>query len=243
MEKETAFKLQPYDIVTIHRNPAYQEQKSVIITGEVKYAGRYILSSKEERISDIVKRAGGVTDKASVMDAQLIRKISSQEEDLKFRKLEVAPTKQDSIEIQNALLKNNYSVGFDLEKALNNPHTNDDIVLVENDSIFIPQLNNTVKISGEVLFPNTVSYIKGKNSSYYINQAGGVAKGGKKRQTYIVYANGQVSSASKGKVLPGCEIVVPAKMEKKDNSQQASLWIAAAGTVATIGAVLISALK
>ncbi|HAE23835.1 MAG TPA: capsule biosynthesis protein, partial [Prevotellaceae bacterium] len=192
MEKETAFKLQPYDIVTIHRNPAYQEQKSVIITGEVKYAGRYILSSKEERISDIVKRAGGVTDKASVVDAQLIRKISNQEEDLKFRKLEVAPTKQDSIEIQNALLKNNYNIGFDLEKALNNPHTNDDIVLAENDSIFIPQLNNTVKISGEVMFPNTVSYIKGKNSSYYINQAGGVAKGGKKSQTYIVYANGQV---------------------------------------------------
>lgn len=243
MEKETAFKLQPYDIVTIHRNPAYQEQKSVIITGEVKYAGRYILSSKEERISDIVKRAGGVTDKASVVDAQLIRKISNQEEDLKFRKLEVAPTKQDSIEIQNALLKNNYNIGFDLEKALNNPHTNDDIVLAENDSIFIPQLNNTVKISGEVMFPNTVSYIKGKNSSYYINQAGGVAKGGKKSQTYIVYANGQVSSASKGKVLPGCEIVVPAKAEKKDNTHQASLWITAAGTVATIGAVLISALK
>ena len=184
-----------------------------------------------------------MTDKASVVDAQLIRKISNQEEDLKFRKLEVAPTKQDSIEIQNALLKNNYNIGFDLEKALNNPHTNDDIVLAENDSIFIPQLNNTVKISGEVMFPNTVSYIKGKNSSYYINQAGGVAKGGKKSQTYIVYANGQVSSASKGKVLPGCEIVVPAKAEKKDNTHQASLWITAAGTVATIGAVLISALK
>ncbi len=243
IEGETGFKLMPYDIVTIHRSPDYQEQKSVVVSGEVKYAGKYILSNKEERISDIIKRAGGLTNKASVLDAQLVRKISSQEEELKFRKLEVAPTKQDSLVIQNTLLENDYRVGINLQKAINNPKSSDDIVLQENDSIFVPQMNNTIKISGEVLFPNTVSYIEGKSCSYYINQAGGISKAGKRSQAYIVYANGQVSRASKGKIMPGCEIVVPVKGEKKDNTQRTSLWIAAASTVATIGAVLISALK
>ena len=243
IEGETGFKLQPYDIVTIHRSPDYQEQKSVIIAGEVKYAGKYVLSNKEERISDIINRAGGLTNKASVFDAQLIRRISSQEEDLKRRKLEVAITKHDSLAIQNSMQENDYRIGINLKKALNSPKSSDDIVLQENDSIFIPQMNNTIKISGEVLFPNTVSYINEEKWLYYINQAGGISKTGKKSQTYIVYANGQVSRASKGKIMPGCEIVVPAKGEKKDNTHRTSLWIAAASTVATIGAVLISALK
>ena len=201
IEGETGFKLQPYDIVTIHRSPDYQEQKSVIIAGEVKYAGKYVLSNK------------------------------------------VAITKHDSLAIQNSMQENDYRIGINLKKALNSPKSSDDIVLQENDSIFIPQMNNTIKISGEVLFPNTVSYINGEKWLYYINQAGGISKTGKKSQTYIVYANGQVSRASKGKIMPGCEIVVPAKGEKKDNTHRTSLWIAAASTVATIGAVLISALK
>lgn len=115
IEGETGFKLQPYDIVTIHRSPDYQEQKSVIIAGEVKYAGKYVLSNKEERISDIINRAGGLTNKASVFDAQLIRRISSQEEDLKRRKLEVAITKHDSLAIQNSMQENDYRIGINLK--------------------------------------------------------------------------------------------------------------------------------
>ena len=113
----------------------------------------------------------------------------------------------------------------------------------EGDSIYVPQLNNVVKISGEVLFPNTVAYEEGRSASYYINQAGGVNKTGKKSLAYIVYPNGQASKIRKGDILPGCEIVVPTKPEKKVDTQRTSMWLALASSVSTIAAVLITALK
>ena len=243
IEGETTFKLQPYDIVTIHRSPDYQEQKVVHVSGEVNYGGMYVLSNKEERLTDILKRAGGLTPNAYINGVQVIRKVSQKELDIQLMKLEVAKTKSDSIEIHNLLDKTTYTVGVDLQKALDNPGSSSDIVLHEGDSIYVPQLNNVVKISGEVMFPNVVAFRDKKSPSFYINQAGGISKNGKKSLSYIVYPNGQVSNIRKGKVLPGCEIVVPTKPEKKIDTQRTSLWLAIASSVATIAAVLITALK
>ena len=243
IEGSTNFKLKPYDIVTIHRSPDYQEQKVVHVSGEVKFGGMYVISNKEERLTDILKRAGGLTPNAYVNGVQVIRKVSKKELDIQLLKLEVAKTAADSLEIQNLLDKTTYNVGVDLQKALDNPGSSSDIVLHEGDSIYVPQLNNVVKISGEVMFPNVVAYNDGKSPSFYINQAGGVSKTGKKSLAYIVYPNGQVSNIRKGEILPGCEIVVPTKPEKKVDTQRTSLWLAVASSVATIGAVLITALK
>ena len=243
IEGETTFKLKPYDIVTIHRSPDYQEQKVVHVSGEVNYGGMYVLSNKEERLTDILKRAGGLTPNAYINGVQVIRKVSQKELDIQLMKLEVAKTKSDSIEIHNLLDKTTYTVGVDLQKALDNPGSSSDIVLNEGDSIYVPQLNNVVKISGEVMFPNVVAFRDKKSPSFYINQAGGISKNGKKSLSYIVYPNGQVSNIRKGKVLPGCEIVVPTKPEKKVDTQRTSLWLAIASSVATIAAVLITALK
>lgn len=243
IEGETGFKLHPHDIVTIHKSPNYQEQKVVNVSGEVKYSGTYILSNKEERLTDILKRAGGMTNNAYVNGVQVIRKISKEEMDIQRRKLEVAMNASDSLEVMKALQKTTYNVGVNLQKAMDNPGSDSDIVMQEGDSIYIPQLNNVVKISGEVLFPNTVAYEKGKRASYYINQAGGISKTGKKSLAYIVYPNGQVSKIRKGEILPGCEIVIPTKPEKKVDTQRTSMWLALASSVSTIAAVLITALK
>jgi protein involved in polysaccharide export with SLBB domain len=244
MPETTAnFALEPFDIVTIHRNPNYQVQKRVYVAGEVQYGGAYILANKEERITDILNRAGGLTTKAYPGGVKLIRRVSKKEKELQLLKLEVATTAEDSVEIMNNLNKKTYTVGIDLEKAIAKPGSSYDIVLQENDSVYIPQLNNTVKISGEVLFPNTVAYTMGKKASYYINQAGGVRKTGKKSKAYVLYPNGQVSIASKGEILPGCEVVVPTKPERTFDAQRSSLYISATSAVATIAAVIISAMK
>lgn len=243
IEGESGFALQPYDIVTIHRSPDYQEQKVVNVSGEVKYGGTYILSNKEERLTDILKRAGGMTNNAYVNGVQVIRKVSKKELELQRLKLSVAKTAVDSLEIRNSLSKTTYNVGVDLQKALNNPGSSSDIVIQEGDSIYVPQLNNVVKISGEVMFPNTVAYMEGKSASFYISQAGGVSTNGKKSLAYVVYPNGQVGKIRHSKILPGCEIVVPTKPERKMDTQRTSMWLALASTVSTIAAVLITALK
>ena len=243
IEGETGFELEPYDIVTIHRSPDYQIQKAVNVSGEVKYGGTYILSNKEERLTDILSRAGGLTANAYVNGVQVIRKISKKEMEIQRLKLEMARNSIDSLEVINAMQKTTYNVGVDLQKALAKPGSSSDIVIQEGDSIYIPQLNNVVKISGEVMFPNTVAYVEGKSASFYINQAGGLSTKGKKSLAYIVYPNGQVGKIRRGDVLPGCEIVVPTKPEKKIDTQRTSMWLALASTVSTIAAVLITALK
>jgi len=240
---DTDFRLEPYDIVTVHRSPDYQEQRVVTIKGEVKYAGPFVLANKDERLSDLIKRAGGLTVNAYIGGIKLTRKITQEEMDLKLLKLETAVTEADSLAALNDLEKSTYSVGVDLEEALKNPGGSSDIVLKEGDVINIPLLNNTVKITGEVLFENTVAYNSGKTAKYYINQAGGANKMGSRRRAYIVYANGQVSKARWHKPLPGSEVVVPEKIKKEVNPQQVSMWLGMGSTVASIAAVISVMLK
>lgn len=144
-------------------------------------------------------------------------------------------------------LANTYSVGIDLNAALANPGGDEDIVLREGDVLFIPSLNNTVKINGEVLYPNTVSYIKGKRARYYINQAGGYSNEARRHKTYIIYSGGKVGTRT-SKVQPGCEVVVPTRLERKGNN--AAQWVSVASAsasmasvVATVTTVIISAVR
>lgn len=243
IEGESGFKLRPFDIVSIHRSPDYQEQKVVYVAGEVNYGGAYVISNKNERLSEIIKRAGGLTKSAYMDGAQVIRRMNEKEMEMQRKKLELSTNQSDSLSIESDLKKNHYTVGVNLRNALENPGCASDIVLQANDSIYVPQLNNVVKVSGEVLLPNTVAYEEGKSARYYLSQAGGVTTSGKKSMAFIVYPNGQVNKATKGKVFPGCEIVVPRKPEKKVDTQLISLVIAAASALSTIGAVLVSALR
>lgn len=239
----TTFTLQPYDQVTIHRSPNYKEQKSVYVGGEVLYEGFYSLSNTDERISSLIQRAGGLTGMAFPRGARLVRKYTPEE--MKYRKhlLETAQSRADSISAYQTLRKTTYSVGIDLSKALEQPLGDNDIILEAGDSIYVPQYSSIVKISGEVLSPNTVAFKAGKGAGYYINQAGGVRETGRRSKAYILYANGKVSAVGKGKIEPGCEIVVPSQIEKKTDFAKVSMWATLASTVATVGAVVASIVK
>ena len=147
---------------------------------------------------------------------------------------------KDSIDINKLELGDVYYVGLDLEAALNNPGSDADIVLREGDQLFIPEYNNTVRISGDVMYPNTVSYVKGKTLKYYIEQAGDYGQSAKKKSAYIVYMNGQVKKAKKhdsNLIQPGCEIIVPTKQESRFKLQN---MLSIATTSASLATMIAS---
>lgn len=242
IDTANTFSLLPYDRVFVRKSPAYSQQLSVWIGGEVLFSGLYTLESQSERLSDIVKRTGGFTSKASVRDARLKRRMNETELLRRAKLIQRADAASDSINISKLDLNETYYVGIDLQEAINNPGGSADLVLRDGDELIIPQLENTVKINGEVLYPNTVTFIEGKKLSYYINQAGGYTKEAQNRQAYIIYNNGNVSRASKGRVQPGCEIVVPTK-KHKENSKNIATTLSVSTTLASIVAVLVTALK
>lgn len=221
IDGEPGFILEPYDQVYVRRSPGYQEQMNVAIDGEVLYGGTYSLTNKSERLSDLIKKAGGVTQFAYVKGAKLVRKANEEElkrmqDVLKMMKREMGSTNTDSLKLD---LDSVFSVGIDLEKALNTPGSNADIVLREGDKLIVPEFNNTVKINGAVMYPNTVAFNEGKNVKYYLSQAGGFANNARKRKAFIVYMNGQVAEvkgSGRNMVEPGCEIIVPAKTKSKN---------------------------
>lgn len=242
-ENGNNFVIEPYDIVYVRRSPIYNVQRSVSITGEVMFAGNYVLESQHVRLSELIKRAGGLKQNSSAHNARLVRKMT-EEELMHQRELHaLAARSSDSIEVESYIIKNKYNVGIDLEKALANPGGPDDIVLHDNDEIIIPLMNNTVKVNGEVLFPNSVTFDASKGYKYYVEEAGGFTKDSAKRRTYIVYSNGHVAKASKGKVEPGCEIVVPKKRSNPDAINNAAKWVSIATAISSTAAVIATLLK
>ena len=150
-------------------------------------------------------------------------------------KINKAASAKDSVNIEKLDLGDTYWVGIDLAEALANPGSDEDITLREGDVLIIPTVNNTVKINGEVLYPNTVSFIQGKNARYYINQAGGYSNRARRSKAYIIYANGKVHPTFGGKVQPGCEIVVPSKPERQPGN--ATQWVSIASASASLASV------
>lgn len=235
------FYLEPFDAVYIRRSPAYRRQQNVVVAGEVLFSGSYSLLKKNERLSDLVSKAGGVTPDAYVKGARLIRKLSDEERRRQNDAIRMAQNGEgkDSISIQKLNLSETYTVGIDLEKALANPKSDFDLVLREGDVLYIPEYVNTVKISGLVMYPNAVVYQKGKNLKFYINQAGGYGNMAKKKKVYVVYMNGTVSrlkARNASAIEPGCEIIVPSKAEKKHMAMAEILGISS--TTATIAAMV-----
>ena len=236
------FVLKPFDVITIKRNPEYADVAVVSITGEVKYPGNYSLKSRNDRLSDLIERAGGLTNAGFVGGARFTRALTSFERERAEELLEIAHS-SDTVSIDKIAIKDRYSVGIDLETAMKEPGCTKDIILRNGDQIVIPPFENTVHISGEVLYPNTVPYVEDKSASYYINQAGGVSEKGRRSKAFIIYANGQVSRLYHGRIQPGCEIVIPTKHDKQVDQQKVSMTLAAVSTLSTVGAVLISALR
>ena len=219
IDGQPGFVLQPYDQVIVRRSPSYSEQVNVTVNGEVLYSGQYNLRTKNERLSSVIERAGGVSKFAYVRGAKLTRVANAEE----LKRMEGA-IRMIRKEIGDAVatsmgltVDSTFTVGIDLEAALANPGSDADIVLREGDVINVPEYNNTVKISGAVMMPNTVSFLQGKKVSYYLSQAGGYSSQAKKSKKFIIYMNGQVAEvkgSGKKQIEPGCEIVVPNKTRK-----------------------------
>lgn len=255
------FKLMPFDEVYVRKSPGYYKQQNVVVEGEVMFSGTYTLSKKNQRLSDLIKSAGGVNDRGYVAGARLERKVNESErarmeavlkkakEEAEQMEIEAAKENKkidlkDSEKIKKFEIPEFYSVGIELDKALANPGCDADIVLREGDKIIVPQYNGTVKINGAVMYPNTVGFQKGKKAKYYINQAGGFSEKAKKSQTYIVYMNGTIAKVSQNaKPKPGCEIVVPEKeINKMTIAEKMSIGTSAA-SIATMIATLANILK
>lgn len=236
------FVLKPFDVITIKRNPEYADVSMVHISGEVKYPGNYSLRSRNERLSDLIEHAGGLTNAGFIGGARFTRALTPFERERAIQLLEIAHS-ADTVDISKIEIKDRYPVGIDLQAALKEPGCSKDIILRNGDQIVIPPFDNTVRISGEVLYPNTVPYVEDKSASYYINQAGGTSEKGRRSKAFIIYANGQVSRLNHGRIQPGCEIVIPTKHDKQIDQQKTSLTLAGISTLSTVGAILISALR
>lgn len=249
IDGEPGFVLQPYDQVYVRRSLGYQEQANVDITGEVLYDGTYALTNKSERLSDLVKKAGGVTPFAYVKGAKLIRQANDEElkrmEDVfKMMRREMGQANMDSLKLD---LDSVYSVGIDLELAMKNPGSSADVVLRAGDKLVVPELSNTVKINGAVMLPNTVAYKDNKSVKYYISQAGGFANNARKSRAFIIYMNGQVAKvkgSGRNMIEPGCEIVVPVKDKNGRMNFQTILGIASSiGSLGLTAASIANILK
>lgn len=255
------FHLMPFDEVYVRKSPGFSKQQNVVVDGEVMFSGTYTLQRKNTRLSDVIKAAGGINDRGYAAGATLVRKINESErkrleaarkmalEQYEQVAAEEAAKTGKSVDITNSerikkfQIEDTYSVGIELDKAIANPGSDVDIVLREGDRIVVPQYTGTVKINGEVMYPNTVGFVKGKKASYYIDQAGGFNNKAKRGQTYIIYMNGMVAKVShNAKPMPGCEIVVPAKATTKMSIAETMTIGTSVASIATMIATLANIL-
>ena len=209
--------LEPYDEVIVHQSPSYNVQTHVTVTGEANFAGPFTLTTRNERLSDLVKKAGGVTPYAYLEGARLFRNMGDDErrqllEILNYRGND-RKEKLDTSEVYQ--MAEDYMVSLNLASALANPGGDDDIALVEGDVLDIPVAMNTVRVIGAVMMPAVISYNPGHTARHYINSCGGYTQGAKRGKTYVVHANGSSERAKFGmKLKPGDDLVIPEKNKK-----------------------------
>lgn len=250
------FALHPFDIVSVYSLPGYEKQRTVKVEGEVLYPGYYTLKTKNEKISDIIKRAGSLTASADVTGSSLKRNnsailgISKNQADStvlqterKERLNHLRNSFKDSSVVDNEPLRNNY-IGIDLAQIMNKPGSNTDLILEDGDVLRVPKQQQVVRVNGEVLYPSAVVFEKGKSFDDFVSNAGGYSPQALKRGAYVVYPNGTVKGTRKflffnnhPDVKPGSEIYVPKKPERRGNTTQEFIGITTA--LASLGAIIL----
>ena len=238
-----SFTLMPYDVVSVRRSPVSSQLFQVSVEGEVAFQGTYSMEQKNQRLSDVVKAAGGVSPGAYVRGARLMRTMNADErarmQDLiRTARQSAAADSRDSLSLDQLSLETTYSVGIHLDEALANPGCDEDIELQEGDRLIIPRYNRTVRVSGDVLKPNTVAFKDKKNYKYYVEQAGGYGRRARKSHTYILYQNGTIAKASKGDIEPGCEVIVPTKGPRDPNA--ITNWLGIGTSAASLATMFVS---
>ena len=255
--KDTVFELKPFDVVYIRKSPGYEEQKNVIINGQVNFPGTYAMTTKNYRLSDLIRDCGGISDQGYTHGASLVRTMNEAERqqrdalnlrsqieiyedglrDGKDMNMQVA----DSLMSMKSISDNTYPVAIELEKALAQPGCIYDLILREGDVITVPRPEFTVKVSGEVMHPVSMAYEEGKNLNYYIRHAGGYARKAYRSKVYGIHMNGSVvrlSANSVRDIEPGTEIVVPSKAGKKGMTTPEILSMSS--TAASMASVIVA---
>lgn len=246
IDDSESFTLSKFDQVYIRKSPVYNIQDHVTIEGEVLYPGSYALTKKSMRLSELVKQAGGSTKWAYIEGAKLERKVNDEEIDRLKTTRNVLMNSRDSSSVDKLNLLVKYTVGIDLPAAIAHPGSDADIVLRDGDNLIIPQYDNTVRISGNVMLPNTVSYSPSMKVKDYINMAGGYGHRSKKNQTYVIHMNGTVAKARKNNshvVKPGSEIVVPVKPENNESLNSFLNIATTSSSIATMLATVYNIIK
>ena len=246
IDGDPGFILHPYDYVYVRKSPGYQAQGRVTVSGEVMFPGEYVLTSKAERLSDLVARAGGLNQWAYLRGARLIRHTLAEERNRTRAGMVVITSGKDSVNVENLDLDDQYSVGIDLEAALANPGGEADLVLRRDDILLIPEYINTVKISGNVMYPNVVGYNSNMTVRDYVEQAGGYGYRPKRSKAYVIYMNGTIARArphSRGVVEPGCEIVIPQKRDKESKLSEIMSIATTSSSIATMLATIYNIIK
>ena len=248
-----SFVLMPFDEVIVRRSPGYNTQEKVSVQGEILFPGAYVLPSKHITLNQLVEMAGGCTSDAYLQSATLLRKKSDKELELEEKALkaalDAAQTSEDSLAIiRQKEEKEEYSIAIDLVEAIDNPNSDANILLQEGDRLIIPRRIDVVRVSGEVMVPNAISYNEGKSLKHYVEMSGGFTQDAKKSKLYVVHANGHVEKTKKWKrtVYPGSEIIVPAKKKREEgrmSSNQVVALSSAASSLATVVLTLVSVLK
>lgn len=258
IDGEPGFILQPYDQVVVRTSPTYSSQKNVSVTGSVNFSGQYAMSSRNYRLSDLIKDAGGLTSLGYAKGARLERRMTEEErqqQEASLRAAQIAMyeeamqnenndfnlSRADSLLIMKLDVGNIFPVAIDLEKAITNPGCEEDIVLREGDRLIVPQYSSTVKISGDVMYPISMNYKKGESLKYYIKHAGGYGDNARKKRVYAIYMNGSVellSHTSNKAVQPGCTIVVPSKKQK--NKMTTAEYAAMGTSAASIATMMVT---
>ena len=258
IDGEPGFILQPYDQVVVRSSPTYSSQQNVSVTGSVNFSGQYAMSSRNYRLSDLIKDAGGLTSLGYAKGARLERRMTEEErqqQEASLRAAQIAMyeeamqnenndfnlSRADSLLIMKLDVGNIFPVAIDLEKAVANPGCEEDIVLREGDRLVVPQYSSTVKISGDVMYPISMNYKKGESLKYYIKHAGGYGDNARKKRVYAIYMNGSVellSHTSNKAVQPGCTIVVPSKKQK--NKMTTAEYAAMGTSAASIATMMVT---
>ena len=255
--KDTVFELKPFDVVYIRKSPGYEEQKNVGIRGQVNFPGTYAMTTKNYRLSDLIRDCGGISDQGYTRGTSLVRTMNeaerqqrdalNQRSQIEIYEDGLRDGKDMNMQVAEALIDmkshtgDTYPVAIELEKALANPGCIYDLILREGDVITVPRPEFTVKVSGEVMHPVSMAYEEGKNLNYYIRHAGGYARKAYKSKVYGIHMNGSVVKLSANSIRdiePGTEIVVPSKAGKKGMTAPEILGMSS--TAASMASVIVA---
>jgi protein involved in polysaccharide export with SLBB domain len=233
--------LLPYDNVLVMQRPDFALPRSIVITGEVRYPGRYALRTKSERIGDIVQRAGGLSAEAAIDGAYFARATQLTSFQRAGGALE---TRKGLDTLDTSIIRSR--VGVDLRAALDRPRSTDNLLLFDEDSLHIPLQRTTVEITGAVNSPSIIAASSGRSITYYVRAAGGASLRGDTKKAYVIQPNGKIEA---GRTLlwvialnptprPGATVVVPVKPDNEGDLQRLAATIQiVAQTVASLATV------